>query len=276
MLNLSAYVQDTITHKRATLQLGLRYDQNHDQALASSVPASLILPTILPAVTFAGVDPGIVFHNFSPRLGLTYDLTGDSKTIARANYAMYWGQVGDGGVSSQLNPVTAVTVRYGWLDANHDGFVQPNEVYDSKNRAAAQFGGNPANFLNETGNWNPANPGSPTTLNTIDPNLKNDRTDEFILGVDREVGAGFAVGANYIWRRYLNCFSNVSRLGAAEMAVATDGSSYTAVSYTHRRRHARRAPLPGRDLLSADRAARKPRRPRPTSPTSAASSTASS
>jgi Carboxypeptidase regulatory-like domain len=231
LLNLSAYVQDTITHKRATLQLGIRYDQNHDQALAASVPASMILPTILPAVSFAGVDPGIVFHNFSPRLGFTYDLTGDSKTIMHANYALYWGQVGNGGVSSQLNPVTAVTVRYGWLDANHDGFVQPNEVYDSKN-VPLLAGGNPANFLNESGNWNPANPGSPTTLNTIDPNLKNDRTDEFILGLDREVGAGFAVGANYIWRKYANCFSNVCPGWAPLNGVATDGSSYSAVTYT--------------------------------------------
>jgi Carboxypeptidase regulatory-like domain len=231
LLNLSAYVQDTITHKRVTLQLGIRYDQNHDQTLASQVPASMILPTILPAVSFAGADPGIVFHNFSPRLGFTYDLTGDSKTILRTNYAMYWGQVGDGGISSQLNPVTAVTVRYGWLDANHDSIVQPNEIYDSKN-VPLLAGGNPANFLNETGNWNPANPGSVTTLNTIDPNLKNDRTDEFIVGLDREIGAGFAVGGNYIWRRYINCFSNGCPGWAPLNGIATDGSSYTPVSFT--------------------------------------------
>ena len=34
------------------------------------------LPTLLPAVTFAGVDPGVMFNNFSPRVGLTYDLDG--------------------------------------------------------------------------------------------------------------------------------------------------------------------------------------------------------
>ena len=27
-------------------------------------------------------------------------------------------------------------------------------------------------------------------------------TDEFILGFDREIGLGFAVGANYVWRKY--------------------------------------------------------------------------
>jgi hypothetical protein len=229
--NLAAYVQDTVTHNRVTLQLGIRYDQNHDQALPSQVPASMILPTILPAVSFAGADPGVVFHNFSPRIGFTYDIKGDGKTLFRSNYAIYWGQVGDGGVSSQLNPVTAVTARYAWVDANHDTVVQPGEIYDSKG-VLLLSGGNPANFLLETGNWNPANPGSPTTLNTVDPNLKNDRTDEFIVGFDREVGSGFAVGGNYIWRRYVNCFSNACPGWAPLNGVATDGSSYTPVQFT--------------------------------------------
>ena len=44
---------------------------------------------MLPAVDFAGADPGIKFNNFSPRLGLTYDLTGDGKTVVHGNYAMY-------------------------------------------------------------------------------------------------------------------------------------------------------------------------------------------
>ncbi len=36
----------------------------------------------------------------------------------------------------------------------------------------------------------------------MDPNVKNDRTREFIVGFDRQVGAGMAVGASYIWRKY--------------------------------------------------------------------------
>jgi hypothetical protein len=225
LLNVSVYVQDTITKNKLTMQLGLRYDQNHDQALASGVAASPLTPTILPAIAFAGIDPGIVFHNFSPRVGFTYDVSGDGKTLVRANYATYWGQVGNGGVASQLNPVTAVTLRYGWLDANHDTVVQPGEIYDSKNVLLLN-GGSAANFLNQTGNWDATNVSSVSTKNTIDPNLKNDRTDEIIIGADREIGAGFAVGGNYIWRRYGNfSWSPINGL-------ATDGSSYTAVSYT--------------------------------------------
>ena len=194
--NISLYAHDTLTHGRLTTQLGLRYDFNHDQALAASVAANPLAPAILPAINFAGADPGVKFNNLSPRVGLTYDVRGDGKTLAKANYAMYWGQVGTSGVSGIVNPVSRTSIRYPWVDLNGDKLVQANEITITN-------GGR--NFLNLTaGNWDPANPGNSVSTNSVDPNLKNDRTDEFILGVDREVGAGFAVGANYIWRRYAN------------------------------------------------------------------------
>jgi len=222
LTNISVYGQDTITRNHTTVQLGLRYDYNHDQALASSVSANYLLPAVLPAVNFAGVDPGVKFHNVSPRIGIAQDLTGNGKTLVRANYATYWGQVGAGGVSGTVNPVNRVSIRYGWVDLNHDTFVQQNEIYDSKGVPLVS-GGNAANFLALTGNWNPAAPGSPTTANTVDPNLKNDRTDEFIVGFDREVALGFAIGADYVWRRYTN-FQFSDTLGLQP-------SDYTAVAY---------------------------------------------
>ena len=216
LTNVSLYGQDTITHGRTTIQLGVRYDDNHDHALASSVTANPLRPDILPAVSFAGVDPGVKFNNVSPRLGFTYDVPGQGKSIVRANYATYWGQVGVGSVSSIVDPVTRVSIRYPWVDLNHDGFVQANEISIPNN--------NIGSFLALTGNWNPAAPGSPTTVNSVDPNLKNDRTDEFIVGIDHEVGVGFAVGANYIWRRYAN-FQFQDTLGL-------EPSDFAAVSFT--------------------------------------------
>ncbi|MEO6239654.1 MAG: carboxypeptidase regulatory-like domain-containing protein [Vicinamibacterales bacterium] len=193
LTNLSAYVQDTLSHGRATFQLGLRYDYNHEKALGASIAANPILPQWLPAITFEGADPKVRFHDLSPRLGMTYDLLGNGKTIAHANYARYFGQVGTGGISGQINPVTAASVRFPWTDANGDKFIQANEIVTGL-----------ANVLNFTGNYDPANPGAVTTSNTIDPDFKNDTTDEIIIGLDREVGRGFAVGANYIWRSYYN------------------------------------------------------------------------
>ena len=193
LTNLSAYVQDTLTHGRATLQLGLRYDYNHDKALGASIAANPILPEWLPAITFGGADPSVRFHDVSPRVGMTFDVQGNGKTVAHANYARYFGQVGTGGISGQINPVTAASVRFPWNDANGDKFIQANEVLTGLD-----------NVLNFTGNYDPANPSAVTTANTIDKNFKNDTTDELIIGLDREIGRGFAVGANYIWRSYYN------------------------------------------------------------------------
>ncbi len=191
--NISLYAQDTVVRGRLTAQLGIRYDYNHDQVLDASVVANPLVPTILPALNFGGLDPRIAFNDVSPRLGLTYDLRGTGKTIAKANYAMYYGQVGTGGVAFQVNPVSRVSIRFPWTDLNGDKFVQANELTITN-------GGR--NFLNLVGNWDPASPATPSTPNTIDPNLKNDRTDEFIVGLDHEIGLGFAAGVNYIWRRY--------------------------------------------------------------------------
>ncbi|HWK11826.1 MAG TPA: TonB-dependent receptor, partial [Vicinamibacterales bacterium] len=214
LTNIAAFAQDSMTRGKLTLQLGLRYDRNHDRALGASIPASPLLPNLLPAISFGGVDPGIVFNNFSPRVGFTYNLQGNGRTILRANYARYYGQVGTAGVSGQVNPLTAVTVRYPWVDLNGDRSVQANEIFPS--------GGDFRNFQSLSGNWDPSNPASPSTANTIDPNLKNDTTDEVIVGGSREIGAGFAVDANYIWRRYDNFSDSFTQRADGSLVSSSD------------------------------------------------------
>jgi hypothetical protein len=222
LLNNSVYGQDTITHGRATYQLGLRYDYNHDTANAASVGANPLYPQWLPAVSFSGADPGVAFNNFSPRLGLTYDLKGNGQSIVKANYAVYYGQVGSGAIASQINPVSRVSARYAWIDFNHDKFVQANEVVNSAGNPAAVTD----TLVAPTGNWSTANPTATTTANTVDPNLKNDRTREFIVGIDHQLGKGFAAGVSYIYRKY-DDFN-----WAPVNGIPTDGSAYVQTSFT--------------------------------------------
>ena len=61
-----------------------------------------------------------------------------------------------------------------------------------------------ANPLSASTNWSAANPANIKSANTVDPKLKNDTGDEVIIGLDKEIAAGFAVGGSYIWRRYSN------------------------------------------------------------------------
>ena len=198
--NYSAYVQDTISRGRATFQLGLRYDYNKDVAGAASIVANPLAGPWLPGISFPGADPNVAFNNWSPRLGFTYNLENDGKTIVHGNYAMYYGQVGNGGVASTINPVGSTTLRYPWADLNGDKVAQANEITLS------------ANPISASTNWSAANPANTKSANSVDPNLRNDKTQEIIVGVDREIGVGFAVGANYIWRKYSD-FSWSDRTG---------------------------------------------------------------
>src|SRR5205807_8642540 len=121
--------------------------------------------------------------------------------------------VGTGGVSFQVNPVTAASVRFPWTDANGDKTIQASEVLTGL-----------ANVLSFSGNYDPSTPTLLGTKNTVDPKLKNDTTDEFIVGMDHEIGLGFAAGVNYIWRRYA-LFQFTDTLGL-------EPSDYSAVQFT--------------------------------------------
>ncbi len=186
----AVYAQDTYTVKRVSINVGARLDRQGSKALSSNVPGHPFAPQWLPPVTFAGADPGITWNDWSPRVGVNYDLTGRGTTIAKSSYAIYNGQMSPNQTSGILNPVGEVEIDFPWTDLNGDKVVQGNEV----NYAAG--------WLFFSGNYNPNNPTFIGTANTVDKNLKNDRTREFIVGVDHELMRNFAVGASYIRRKY--------------------------------------------------------------------------
>ena len=184
------YVQDTYTRNRLTINLGLRFDRQDDTAEAARVPENPFFPQLMPAIDFKGADAGVVWNDLSPRIGATYDLTGDGKTVFSSSYAIYYGQMSPGQLSGQLAATSAVFVRYPWTDSNGDRFVQPGEVNTS------------VPFLSKSTAYDPANPTNTASPTRVDPNVKNDRTREFIVGFDRQLGSQLAFGASYIWRNY--------------------------------------------------------------------------
>jgi hypothetical protein len=184
------YLQDTFTRNRLTLNLGFRVDRQDDESVAADVPATPVFPELMPAITYRGADAGVIWTDFSPRVGFTYDLLGDGRNILSSSYSIYYGQMGPGELSGQLAATGAVFVRYPWDDLDGDGFVQRGEVDTS------------VPFLSKSTAYDPENPTSTTSPTTVDPNVRNDRTREFIAGFDRQLGSTMAVGANYIWRKY--------------------------------------------------------------------------
>jgi len=188
LYNQSAYWNDSYRTGRATANVGLRFDRQYDIATSASIPANRILPDKLPAVSFAGVDSGARYNNFSPRFGFTYDLRGNGKTVLKTNVARYYGL----GMStaSRLEPTTSTTLRYAWKDLNNDSVVQANELDLSR-------------FLTTpSSNYNPDNPSAVTTPSTVDPNLRNDITDEVAVGAEHEIASAVGLSVFYYHRKY--------------------------------------------------------------------------
>ncbi|MCG8458775.1 MAG: TonB-dependent receptor, partial [Holophagales bacterium] len=163
----SFWLQDTFTTDRLTVNVGFRYDQQEGENGASSVPGSPFDPVNLPALDFPGNNPDFEFTDFSPRLGVTYALGDERKTLLRASYSRFADQMGLGLISG-VNPVGSSFAFYTGTDVDGNGILDPGE---------------PAEFSFPSG-FDPADPTALSSPNTIDPGIDAIITDEVILGVE--------------------------------------------------------------------------------------------
>ena len=217
----SVYLGDVFTKGRLTLNLGARFDKQSAKNLASEAPANSSFPNLLPALKFAGsTEDNISWSDISPRVGMSYALDESRKTVMRASFARYAGQLSYGNVAGATgqNPVAVSYLAYGWNDLNGDRFVQPGEV---------QFN----NFIGAS-NVDPNNPAAVgATPNQIDKDLKSKKDNEAVIGIDRELAPNFAVGAALTYRKTTD-WQYTPRLAAAcptgVNCAIIGASSYTA------------------------------------------------
>jgi len=96
---LGLYFQDDwkVT-RRFTLNLGIRWDKDYDFIGGSDIGDSRTFQELQAAAPFSPLAASLVAKkpsdyskNFSPRLGLAYDLTGHGNHVLRAGFGMYYG-----------------------------------------------------------------------------------------------------------------------------------------------------------------------------------------
>jgi hypothetical protein len=195
-----AYIGDTITFDRLTVNAGLRWDEQYGTNNPSIVPGNPSFPDVLPAFNYPGSGKPFTWKNWEPRFGLTYAFGDTRSTILKASYAQYAEALGTGTVSIPNNSAGAAYGYYAWNDANHDNLVQPGEV-------------NTATGFQFSRNYNPANPGDPgTPSNNVSPGLQAPKTWEIIGGVEHELLPAFALGFNYTYRKFTGILYGASQL----------------------------------------------------------------
>jgi hypothetical protein len=207
---LDFYVGDTISRDRLTVDVGVRYDQQDGSALPATTQSNAAFPNVVPGFSFTGYDTPFTWKNVSPRAGVTYALTESRKTVARASFSRYAGQLETGTVGVTNPTSTAGSATYRWRDLNGDHFAQANEV-----DATA------AGFITSAGGFNPANPTSVTSANVLDPNLKAPKTTSMVAGLEHELRPNLAVMVNYSYTRTTDLFGNFTGRITPRVGVAS-------------------------------------------------------
>ena len=132
------FVNDTWSKGRVTMNLGVRWDRYKGFMPEQSQPAFANGPISIAAQTFAARD-FYTWNNIGPRIGMTYDLAGDGKTVVKASYGLFWHNPGPG-VSADANPnQNNKSVTYTWADRNGDRRYQLGE--ESANPTASTLAG---------------------------------------------------------------------------------------------------------------------------------------
>jgi hypothetical protein len=197
----SGYFGDTFTKGRLTLSAGARYDWQHAFNEASTAAANPVFSNLLPDLVYDGSGPTITWKDISPRASLNVALDEARKTVVRASYARYAGQLFPNDVTT-ANPVGGYStlLAYKWVDKNGDHFASRDEI-----------------LLNEGilyyNNVDPAHPTATVSPNKIDPNYHASHDNEVVVGIDRELAGNFAVGAAYTWRKVTDVSSWFPRIG---------------------------------------------------------------
>ncbi|MEO8362112.1 MAG: TonB-dependent receptor, partial [Vicinamibacteria bacterium] len=170
--NYGAFVNDTFTRNRLSLNIGVRFDRYRAFLPAQERKASTFFTALLVPENKDVID----FNHIVPRLGLIYDLQGNGKTLFKANYGKYYFNPGVG-LADVSNPNTSTQFcTYAWSDVNGDGLFQTGEQ-----RALSSCSGGSINT-------------------TIDPNLKNSVTNEFSTWLERELGGNIAAKVGFVWK----------------------------------------------------------------------------
>ncbi len=111
---MSAYLADTATFQRLTLNLGLRFDQQAARINKTDLPGFTWVDKLDPAHDGVAMYPEWLgpltiqeydapkFKILSPRFSLTYDITGDGKNVVKLSVARYGSRMG---INTMLLPL---------------------------------------------------------------------------------------------------------------------------------------------------------------------------
>jgi len=205
---LSFYLADTATFGKLTANIGIRYDKeqgSHNDAtsLGCTFNGSPIFGDYLgPKSTVAG-NTAAAFTVFSPRLSLSYDISGDGRNVVKFSIARYGSQSGNS-IAAHTWALADREVDVYWAD-DGDGIVEWGEFSES---------------IHDWLWWNVdvINPAANTSSNTYAPDLNSPLLDELSLSFEKALSDDLAVSATLFYKKRHNLlwFRGIHGTGALD------------------------------------------------------------
>jgi outer membrane receptor protein involved in Fe transport len=159
-----AFVQDKATFGHTTWTVGLRYDnpRTYDDNTNKTI---------------------FNFTNWSPRLGLAWDLTGDAKNVLKAAVGRYYEKTPTYGPAAYAGTGTGTWTYYNLIT------TEPYDPHDWQWFIDKVI--RPENFSNSF----------TSTSIPVESGVKNPYSDIFNISYDRQLGARSSIGVSYLYRK---------------------------------------------------------------------------
>jgi hypothetical protein len=227
----AGYVTDTYTVKRVTINAGVRIERYHSYYPTQTKPAGQF-SNLFPAQTFQGKDV-LTWKDVVPRVGVAWDLRGNGRTVVKGSFGLFGDTMGDLWPNN-FNPDAINSSTYTWSGPCYIPSGGTNFTYD---QYACDVDPSylklitPSTPLCTVSNVFPCLISSAGALTEIlDPNLKQNKTREFSVRLERELVPNVALNVAWVYHGLYNLFDstfNGAYVGATGINVGHPYSSYT-------------------------------------------------
>ena len=207
----SFFIQDTWQVGRLTLRPGVRYERQYLEGIE---------PGLGPELCFTGdARPGegthigdpiacnFTWNNWSPRIGGTFDLTGDGRAKVFASWGQFYAKIPNDLAARAMSADAGIT-RQHYIDA-----------------ALTQPVANGVSMFGQTTHFIQSSPHAAI----IDPDAGSTYKNEFLAGVEFDVLGGANLGFRYIRRNMPQILEDIGQLPLAGYFFAESGD--TVVDY---------------------------------------------
>jgi hypothetical protein len=205
---LGLYFQDDWKMtRRLTVNLGLRWDKDFDFVGGTDIANSRTFQELQAAAPFSPLAASLVAKkasdynkNFSPRVGLAYDLTGHGNHVLRAGYGMYYGNTFQN-IPLFMEQQSNQTVFQTAFSLSNPTDIVPGTGIQLQNwRCCGPPNGDPLPTIpppsHDLNGGTPLSPGA--TGRIMDPNYRNPVTEEWNGGYTWSITSKTVIEAEYV------------------------------------------------------------------------------